>query len=196
VDCDARAAATPRGTAVDLGGGTALTCPNDDLRPPGANRFRRRPPAPDLRKETFCHAGERKSPRVTEEGPETPPETSSETFASASRSSSSSELSSAKAQKRDPPAARRSGRGECGERGRGGNTGARAGEGIASATPQEGDEGEPTVIFSVPVCSLAFIQVCVNPPAKHLCQTPLPNKALWVSTIHRVFFTLILIYNV
>jgi hypothetical protein len=100
-----------------------------------------------LRKETFCHAGERKSPRVTEEGPETPPEASSETFASASRSSSSSELSSAKAQKRDPPAARRSGRGERGERGRGGNAGARAGEGIASATPQEGNEGEPTVIF-------------------------------------------------
>jgi hypothetical protein len=102
-----------------------------------------------LREETFCHAGERKSPRVTEEGPETPPEASSETFASASRSSSSSELSSAKAQKRDPPAARRSGRGERGERGRGGNAGARAGEGIVSATPQEGSMGEPTVIFSI-----------------------------------------------
>jgi hypothetical protein len=107
-----------------------------------------------LSEETFCHAGERKSPRVTEEGPETPPEASSETVAVASSSSSSSELSSAKAQKRDPPAARHSGRGERGERGRGRNAGARAGEGIASATPQEGSEGEPTVIFSVRINSL------------------------------------------
>jgi hypothetical protein len=110
-----------------------------------------------LRKETFCHAGERKSPRVTEEGPETPPETSSETFALASHSTSSSELSSAKAQKQDPPAARRSGRGERGERGRVGNAGARAGEGIASATPQERDEGEPTVIFSNEFKSYCFL---------------------------------------
>jgi hypothetical protein len=100
-----------------------------------------------LNEETFCHAGERKSPRVTEEGPETPPKAASETVAAASNSSSSSELLSANSQKRDPPAARRSGRGERGERGRGRNAGARAGEGIASATPQEGSVGEPTVIF-------------------------------------------------
>jgi hypothetical protein len=67
-----------------------------------------------LNGETFCHAGERKSPRVTEEGPKTPPKAASETVAVASNSSSSSELSSANAQKRDPPAARRSTGGNAG----------------------------------------------------------------------------------
>jgi hypothetical protein len=76
-----------------------------------------------------------------------PPEASSETVATPSCSSSSSELSSAKAQKQDPPAARHPGRGERGERGRGRSAGAHASEGIASASPQERSGGETTVIF-------------------------------------------------
>jgi hypothetical protein len=65
-DC---AAAPPQNTDLDLGGGAQPTPPNLDPHPPGANLLRRREPPPDLNAVTFCHAGERKSPRVTWEGP-------------------------------------------------------------------------------------------------------------------------------
>jgi hypothetical protein len=60
------------------------THPNLDPQPPGANLLCRRAPAPDLREVTFCHDGERKSPRVTEEGPTSTPKTPSETIAATS----------------------------------------------------------------------------------------------------------------
>jgi hypothetical protein len=85
--------------------------------PPGANFRHRRPAALALDLSTCCHAEDRKSPKVTDDGPDLGKMGTSFLPPLGSSASSSSELSSANTQNLESHTGRLSGSGEHGDEG-------------------------------------------------------------------------------